>query len=238
MGQITLPFLAKILQMEGGFQDNSKDKANYACGKLVGTKYGVSAIAWQTWKKRCPTKSDIENLTESEAKEFYTWYMRFYRLDEIKDQFVFELVFNNVMGSPVEAGKALQIALNQFGYGLVVDGIIGSKTLAALNHAAAQNKEVAYNAIRQAWVDYLGGTNPDFRQGLLNRMKNHFPPLTSGNDSAVVVSADADGLLLEQTRSGVFGAIKGDKEDLIWIIVLLLPFGFAIWAVAKMMKKK
>lgn len=235
MGEITPNFFQKILQMEGGFQDNPKDVGNTACGKVIGTKYGVSAVAWQTWKKRCPAKSDIQNMTEGDAKAFYTWYRNFYRLDEIQNQALFEIIFNNVMGSPKQAGKALQRALNQFGYGLEEDGAIGSKTLAAVNHAAKQSLAATYNAVRAEWLAYLQGTNPAFRKGLITRVETHFPPLSSPNNPS---SPSPSGVWVDEAKTTISGASKGKIQDLVWVLIAILPFGTGIWAITKLLRRK
>lgn len=54
---------ATILQKEGGFQKDPNDRGNYANGKLIGTKYGISAAAYPTL--------DIPNLTIQQAKDIY-----------------------------------------------------------------------------------------------------------------------------------------------------------------------
>lgn len=52
-----------ILQKEGGFQNDPGDAGNYANGKLVGTKYGISARSYPDL--------DIKNLTVAQAREIY-----------------------------------------------------------------------------------------------------------------------------------------------------------------------
>lgn len=52
-----------IRNNEGGFQDDPNDPGNYANGKLVGTKYGISARAYP--------QEDIRNLSLNRAVEIY-----------------------------------------------------------------------------------------------------------------------------------------------------------------------
>lgn len=54
---------ALLIGHEGGFQANPKDAGNYARGKLVGTKYGISARSYPDL--------DIPNLTLNEARAIY-----------------------------------------------------------------------------------------------------------------------------------------------------------------------
>ncbi len=56
--------IAWILKWEGGFQNNPADVGNYYQGKLIGTKYGISAASWAHLY-------DIPNLTIEQAKDIY-----------------------------------------------------------------------------------------------------------------------------------------------------------------------
>lgn len=53
-----------VFRWEGGFQDDPKDPGNYHNGKLIGTKWGISAKSWGD-------HYDIPNLTEAQAKQIY-----------------------------------------------------------------------------------------------------------------------------------------------------------------------
>lgn len=60
--------IAWVLQREGGFQNNPADIGNYYQGKLIGTKYGISAASWGG-------QYDIPSLTLEQAKAiYYTHY--------------------------------------------------------------------------------------------------------------------------------------------------------------------
>lgn len=234
MSQFTDSFFQKILLMEGGYQAHPSDSGNYACEQLVGTKYGIAAVSYQTYTGRCPSEADMKGITLDFARAFYRWYGEFWRIDEVDDQEVYELMFNNFMGSPAQAARALQRALNRFGYALDVDGAMGSKTLAALNSAAAQNPTAVYNAILEEWVTYLYTTKAEFRNGLLNRVATHFPPMTVGDDVAVVEAGGA-GYLSERAKSIVRGALRGGWQDLIAVLGLLFGIGLLVFSTRKSM---
>ena len=58
----------RVIGHEGGFQDDVRDRANWASGtcnvgKCNGTKYGLSAMTYPTL--------DIRNLTLNQAKDIY-----------------------------------------------------------------------------------------------------------------------------------------------------------------------
>jgi len=163
--------------MEGGYQSFQNDVGNYACGKLVGTNMGVSAVAYQDWVNRCPTKSEMQNMTQETAKNFYAWYFDRYNVYPVQNQTLAELLMNNTMGAPARAIEAEQKALNGMGYSLAIDGVRGPLTISALNAAARKNLPATYNAIRAAWVEYLGGISSEYRTAWIARMDRFFPPI-------------------------------------------------------------
>ncbi len=178
MAQLTPQFFATILAIEGGFQNKPSDSGNYCNGQLVGTKYGMSAGAVATWWGRCPSEQEMRNLTKADAQAFYSWYFDLYGLYQIQNQKFFELLANNTMGSPANAAKVAQRALNQLGYNVAVDGSFGTQTILALNDAWKRSGTKVYNTIREAWVEYLKGLNrPEFIAGWLYRMEKYFPLL-------------------------------------------------------------
>lgn len=164
--------------MEGGYQNRADDGGNYACGDLVGTNMGVSAVAYETWVGRCPSAAEMEGLDESTAFSFYAWYFDKYRLYPIESQQLFELLANNTMGSPAGAARAEQRALNRLGYTVAVDGNRGAQTIAALNEAWRKSPAAIYNAVREEWIAHLRSIDkPQFLQGWLARMARYFPPM-------------------------------------------------------------
>lgn len=180
MAQLTQAFFQKILKIEGGYQAMPDDNGNWACGQLAGTKYGVSAVAYQTWVGRCPTADEMKSITESTAYQFYAWYFDRYNLYTIENQQFFELLANNTMGSPTNAARVEQRTLNKLGYAVSVDGIRGPATIAALNAAWRENPTAIYNGIRAEWIEYLKSLNkPQFLSGWLYRMNHYFPPLAA-----------------------------------------------------------
>lgn len=82
-------------RFEGGYQANENDYGNYACDQLIGTKYGIAAITLQDWIGRCPTVSDMKNLSQETAKQIY--YKKFWLNiggDHIGDQSVANMIFD------------------------------------------------------------------------------------------------------------------------------------------------
>ena len=111
-----------VLGEEGGFQKNPKDRGNYAKGRLVGTKYGISARSYP--------EVDIPNLTVEKAKEIYFrdfWQkMKLHLLDNK------ELILQ-IFDMAINAGVAIAVKLLQQIIKTKIDGILGKKTAEAAN---------------------------------------------------------------------------------------------------------
>ncbi|NOZ68014.1 MAG: secretion activating protein [Deferribacteres bacterium] len=114
--------VTKTLQFEGGYSNNPLDRGGE-------TRFGIS--------KRWHPDVDIKNLTIERAKEIYRReYWDKLNLDLVENQRIAEEIFDTAVNtSPRKAGRFLQEALNLLeDSGLVEDGIIGEKTLAAVNN--------------------------------------------------------------------------------------------------------
>lgn len=91
---------------EGGYQQLANDSANYCPAKgkpgskLIGTKFGISAIAYGDYFHRCPTVEEIKNLTPELAQKIAkAKFWDAVQGDKIKSQPVAHLVFDSVYGS-------------------------------------------------------------------------------------------------------------------------------------------
>lgn len=109
-----------VLKHEGGYVNNPADKGGE-------TKYGIS--------KRSYPNVDIKNLTLEQAKAIYKrdfWDVSNYqRINNYKvASKVFDLSIN--MGI-LQATKILQRALRSCGFNVTEDGVLGTKTLEAVN---------------------------------------------------------------------------------------------------------
>lgn len=185
MAALTSSFFQTILKMEGGYQNMADDNGNYACGQLIGTNMGVSAVALSQWWGRCPTVAEMKALDKQTAFNFYAWYFNQYGLYRVENQLFAELLMNNTMGSPAGAARAEQRALNRMGYNLAVDGVRGPATIAALNDAWRRSPATIYNLVREEWINHLQSINkPQFLQGWLRRMNDNFPPMVIASFSA------------------------------------------------------
>lgn len=123
----------RVIEREGGYVNHPNDPG-------AETNMGISA--------RAHPKEDIKNLTKDRAIEIYHRY--YWKPSKVKDlpktiqETYFDMVVN--MGQR-RAVKILQEACNSKKCGLVVDGLIGKKTIAAskkINKSRLQVYRIIY----------------------------------------------------------------------------------------------
>jgi lysozyme family protein len=112
---------------EGGFQNNTNDRANWTGGKvgvgtLEGTNGGITALDM-------PAGTDMRSLTTEQKVAYYTanYWKPFY--SQINSQLIANKLFD--MGVLFGIGTATRIL--QGALGVNVDGNFGPQTLAQLN---------------------------------------------------------------------------------------------------------
>lgn len=115
--------VAKILKDEGGYVNNPDDKGGE-------TKYGIS--------KRSYPNVDIKNLTQEQAADIYRKnYWRNY--SGINSQEIADILFEvSVNCGTTASNRMAQKALVKCGANIVVDGLFGIQTLAAINSQPEQ----------------------------------------------------------------------------------------------------
>jgi lysozyme family protein len=152
--------MVKVFRDEGGYVNDPAD----AGGE---TKYGIS--------KRSYPNEDIKNLTMDRARQIYyrDWWQK-YGYGKIVDHRLADKVFNTAINiGASRAHKILQRCVNaNSSYRLVDDGVLGPKTLEAVN---CINPEVLLVAFRAAQADYYRALvaakpqNAKFLNGWLRR---------------------------------------------------------------------
>lgn len=118
----------RVVGHEGGFTSDRRDRGNWTSGvigkgELKGTRWGISAMAYP--------HLDIRNLTLADAKAIYLRdYWRKASCDLLPQGVAF-IVFDISVNSGVkQAIKFLQASV-----GATADGIVGSKTIQAVNRS-------------------------------------------------------------------------------------------------------
>lgn len=152
-------FRTTLKSIEGGYQAIPSDDGNYnSIGQLIGTKYGISAIALEKYLGRIPSVSDMKDLSYSTALIiFKNEYWDKLKGDYINNQAIAEtIVDHGVNSGRTTTTKIVQTVLNQyFGKNLVIDGIIGTNTINAINSVNANDFFVKFSAARESYYRSL-----------------------------------------------------------------------------------
>lgn len=136
-----------VLRHEGGFVDDPVDPGG-------ATKYGVSL----RWLKASQIDidedgdidaQDVRQLSRAQARQLYR--ERFWDYDQVRDQaLATKLLDTGVNMGTAAAHRLLQKALNELGNRLDLDGVLGPRTLAAVNLANPAALLCEYRALQAA----------------------------------------------------------------------------------------
>lgn len=147
--------LRKTLNNEGGYSNNKNDKGGETY-RGISRKYNKNWIGWATiddYKKANLPKLEFEDALNSDfilqesVKNFYLDnYWDKYKLGQIENPNVADFLFDFVVNS----GQAIKVV--QRALGLEDDGIVGPKTIKAIN----ETKD-ALQTLVNARVEYLKG---------------------------------------------------------------------------------
>jgi lysozyme family protein len=147
----------RLIGHEGGLSIVTDDPGNWTggavgAGKLVGTKFGISAASFPG--------EDIRNLTLDRAKQLYLHnYWGPAGCDSVPDAIRFDL-FDMAVNSGVKASvRTLQLAA-----GAAVDGVLGPKTLQAVSVMSGPQLVARFNGARLAYMASLKAW-PSFSRG-------------------------------------------------------------------------
>lgn len=172
------------MQVEGGYANNKLDTGGETY-KGISRKHNPSWKGWPIIDAIKPhTATEINRQGVSNAylqelvKAFYlTNYWNINRLGEITDQ----QLANNVFDFGVNAGTKVAAKMLQKAYNiaiepkdLVVDGIIGKGSLAAINEVPSRKVYDAFNDLRKEFYDGIIARNPSqavFRKSWYSRIK-------------------------------------------------------------------
>lgn len=151
-----------ILMVEGGYTNNKNDKGgttNYGITKNVALMYGYN----------------VANITKEQAKDIY--YKRYYlknKLDKVHSNKIALSILDWNINSGIWAIKKAQLTLNNLGYMIRIDGIIGQKTIDCLNAVDVDVFLNEYHRIQELFYKAIVNNNPTqkvFLNGWLNRIK-------------------------------------------------------------------
>lgn len=176
-----------IKKWEGGFVNDSADAGG-------ATNRGVTLNTYKQYcklkKKPVPTVNDLRNITEETVIDILrVYYWNPCKADEIKNQSIANLIVNSVWGSGTGYIKKVQEVA-----GVKPDGIVGVRTLAAINNANQRDlftrlwnrrkkffEDITANSIaayekkigrKATEAELMKHTNKRFLKGWLNRLND------------------------------------------------------------------
>ena len=120
-----IPFIQK---WEGGFANDPTDRGG-------ATMRGITLATFRAYRKAkggaTPSVADLKNISDAEWKAVYkTMFWDKWKADSIQSQKIANILVDWVWGSGVHGIKNPQRIL-----GVVDDGIVGNKTISAVNFA-------------------------------------------------------------------------------------------------------
>ena len=153
-----------ILQVEGGYSNDKNDKG----GK---TKYGIIEVE----ARKYGYKGDMKDLTKEIAEDIYkNKYYLSNNLDKIKDKRVALSMADWTINSGNWGTKKAQQTVNILkGDILVVDGILGEKSIQAINSINPEIFLTQYHELQRKFYQAIVAHNSSqkvFLKGWLNRV--------------------------------------------------------------------
>jgi lysozyme family protein len=158
--------IAKTLQWEGGYSNDPADRGGITY-RGISRKYHPNWQGWAVVDRVKPKRNAIIPELEDDVILFYKKnYWDKIRLDEVCNDSIAGFVFDWYVNSGNSGIKSLQRAL-----GLQDDGIVGAKTIHAINNTDMAMLKTA----RTNFFKSIARTNPSqerFLKGWLNRVNS------------------------------------------------------------------
>lgn len=157
-----MPF---ILKWEGGFVNDPLDRGG-------ATNKGITIGTFRTFYGPDATVDQLKSITEEQWLHiFRTGYWNPWRADEISNQSIANICVDWAWASGTRTSiKAVQQLL-----GVSVDGVVGVRTLAAINGADSRILFEQIHAARMTFVDRIVARDPSqsrFIKGWKNRIND------------------------------------------------------------------
>ena len=153
-----------ILRWEGGYINDQAD-----LGKQ--TNKGVTLSTYRSVFGKNKTVSDLKKITDEQWEFiFKKFYWDKWKADDIKDQNV-----ANILVDWLWCSGSYGIKIPQRVLGVSVDGIVGSKTIAAINARYGRELFDTIKQERKDFIDRICQTRPQnrkFKNGWMNRINS------------------------------------------------------------------
>jgi lysozyme family protein len=156
-GEILKPF---ILSWEGGFVCDPYDRGG-------ATNKGVTIGTFRSVYGRGMSVSDLKRMTDAQWMHiFKVYYWDRWRADDIRDQSVANILVDWMWLSGTTSVKKVQRLLK-----VSVDGVVGPKTIAAVNGSDAKTLFNRIKAVRTEYINAIAtGRQARYRKGWMRRL--------------------------------------------------------------------
>lgn len=123
-----------VIGVEGGYSNHPDDRGGP-------TNFGITQDVLASYRGKPVTENDVKNLSLNEAKMIYrARYWNPLGCDHIKSTILASILFDQGVNRGITAAaKTMQMCLN-----VKVDGMIGPKTIEAINAQQGKNLAVAF----------------------------------------------------------------------------------------------
>ena len=182
--------LEHVKSHEGGYSADPVDNASNDPSPIVGLDKRYPAlpvhtyrgVTWRTWKNYSRAKGMAVSADKFVGMSLATWedllktlYWDSIQGDQIKSQGVAEMIFEAVWGGgATRFNSDLQTYLQRRGYDIKADGVIGPKTVSALNQytKSKKNEEDLILHMANKRLEYLQGLDDwwKYRAGWSRRL--------------------------------------------------------------------
>lgn len=169
-----------IRSWEGGFANVKGDRGG-------ATKWGVTIGTFRMVYGKYKTVDDLKAMTEEQWNHiFKVYFWDKWRADEITSQSVANILVDWVWASGAGTIKKIQKLL-----GVAVDGVVGRKTLEALN-GYPDGQHILFNRIKAQRTAYINaiatGTQQKFKKGWTRRLSGIQYGSLVYNDGTTVIN--------------------------------------------------
>lgn len=168
---------AQTVAYEGGYSNDPDDHGGR-------TMYGITEEVFKDAIRRgiiSPIKTDVREITLEQAKAIYLFdYWHKLRLNSVSDSMIAAEIFDTAVNmGRTAATRICQRALNYLGEELDEDGIMGDKTLEALNRWSRKDKRALFICLngfqfaRYVAIVEGNGTQHRFVRGWTKRVQSY-----------------------------------------------------------------
>lgn len=171
--EVLKPF---IKSWEGGFANDPYDRGG-------ATNMGVTIGTFRSVYGKNKTVDDLKSITEEQWMHiFKVYFWDKWRADDIKDQSLANILVDWVWASGPATIKKVQRLL-----GVSVDGVVGPKTIAALNDKEPKTFFAEIKSLRLSYINTISvGTQVRFKNGWTRRLNSiQYGKLVYGNGKTI-----------------------------------------------------